>query len=229
MNSRRTEALFKNTILAVSMLAFGLAASAQAATIGNGPPNQTGGSDLNAFLEADNFSLGGSFTITQIKYWSLQNTLADYAGTTDWGFYTDASGVPGTALFSGNTVAAGVATGNTTQGLNEFAYTFPVNVVLGPGNFWLVLHNGPSNNIPNTTYYWAWSSDTGNSQSMDVVQMANAPVIGLNPPTWSGNFTELAFELTATQNGVPEPTSLALVGGGLFAAWFVRRKTAAKG
>jgi hypothetical protein len=217
--------LFKNTILAVSLLAFGLAGSAGAAIIGNGPPNQTGGSDLNAFLEADNFTLGGSFTITQIKYWSLQNTLSDYAGTTDWGFYTDASGVPGTALFSGNTVAAGVATGNTTQGLNEFAYTFPVNVVLGPGNFWLVLHNGPSNNIPGTTYYWAWSSDTGNSQSMDVVTMSNAPVIGLNPPIWSGNFTELAFELTT----VPEPASMALVGGGLFAAWFVRRKIALKG
>jgi hypothetical protein len=217
--------LFKNTILAVSLVAFGLSGSAQAATIGNGPPNQTGGSDLNAFLEADNFTLSASFTITQIKYWSLQNTLADYAGTTDWGFYTDNSGVPGTALFSGNTVATGVATGNTTQGLNEFAYTFPVNVVLGPGNFWLVLHNGPSNNIPNTIYYWAWSSDTGNSQSMDVVQVVNAPVIGLNPPIWSGNFTELAFELTT----VPEPASMALVGGGLFAAWFVRRKIAAKG
>jgi len=76
--------LFKTNIVAVSMLALGLAGSAHAAIIGNGPPNQTGGSDLNAFLEADNFTLGGSFTITQIKYWSLQNTLADYAGTTDW-------------------------------------------------------------------------------------------------------------------------------------------------
>ncbi len=224
--------MLKNTILAVSVLALGLAGSAPAATIGNGPPNQTGGSDLNAFLEADNFTLGGSFTITQIKYWSLQNTLSDYAGSTDWGFYTDASGVPGTALFSGNAVATGVATGNTTQGLNEFAYMFAVNAVLGPGNFWLVLHNGPSNNIPNTTYYWAWSSDTGDSQSTDVVQVANianAPVIGPNPLTWSGNFTELAFNLTATQNGVPEPVSMSLVGGGLLAAWFVRRKITAKG
>lgn len=221
--------MLKNTSVAVVILALGLIGSAHAAVIGNGPPNQTGGSDLNAFLEADNFSLGASFTITQIKYWSLQNTLADYAGTTDWGFYTDASGVPGTALFSGNTIATGVATGNTTQGLNEFAYKFAVNVVLGPGNFWLVLHNGPSNNIPNTLYYWAWSSDTGNSQSTDVVQMVNTPRIGLNPPIWSGNFTELAFELTATQNGVPEPASLALVGSGLLAVWFVRRKTTARG
>jgi PEP-CTERM motif-containing protein len=221
--------LFKNTFVAVSMLALGLAGSAHAAIIGNGPPNQTGGSDLNAFLEADNFTLAGSNTITQIKYWTLQNTLADYAGTTDWGFYTDASGVPGTALFSGNTMATGVATGAMTQGLNEFAYTFAVNIVLGPGNYWLVLHNGPSNNIPNTMYYWAWSSDTGNSQSMDVMQMVAAPVPGPNPPTWSGNFTELAFELTATPTVVPEPASMALVGGGLFAAWFVRRKIAVKG
>lgn len=220
--------MLKNTFVSVSILALGLVGSAHAAIIGNGPPNQTGGSDLNAFLEADNFTLAGSNTITQIKYWTLQNTLADYAGTTDWGFYTDASGVPGTALFSGNTMATGVATGNTTQGLNEFAYTFAVNVVLGPGNYWLVLHNGPSNNIPNTMYYWAWSSDTGNSQSMDVVQMVNAPVIGPNPPStppWTGNFTELAFQLTT----VPEPASMALVGGGLFAAWFVRRKIAVKG
>jgi len=219
--------LFKNTILAVSLLAFGLAGSALAATIGNGPPNQTGGSDLNAFLEADDFTLASGFTFTQIKYWSLQNTLSDYSGTTYWGFYSDASGVPGTALYSGNAVATGVATGNTTQGLNEFAYTFSVNAVLGPGTYWLVLHNGPSNSIPNTMYYWAWSSDTGNSQSMDVTQ-GNAPIIGPNPPIWSGNFTELAFELTATP-GVPEPASMSLVGGGLLAAWFVRRKIAAKG
>lgn len=219
--------MYKHTILAVSMLALGLAGLAQAATIGNGPPNQTGGSDLNAFLEADDFSLGAPSIITQVEYWTLQNTLSDYAGTTDWGFYTDNSGVPGVALFSGNTVATGVATGNTTFGLNEFAYTFAVNVVLGPGNYWLVLHNGPSGTIPNTNYNWAWSSDTGNSQSMDITPVSG-PKTGPNPPiTWVGNFTELAFQLNATS--VPEPVSMSLVGGGLLAAWFVRRKTAVKG
>ena len=83
--------MLKNTLIAVSIVALGLVGSAQAGVIGNGPPNQTGGSDLNSFIEADNFSIG-TWTITQVRFWSLQNDVTDYAGSIDWGLYSDASG-----------------------------------------------------------------------------------------------------------------------------------------
>jgi hypothetical protein len=201
--------LLKNLVVAVSMMALALSGAASASIIGNGPPNQTGGSDLNAFLEADNFSLGNQAHIVTVQYWTLQVDSTDYAGTTQWGFYKDASGMPGsTAVVSGNTVAAGSATGNTTLGLNEFSYIFSVNVTLAPGNYWLVLHNGPSSTIPSTNYYWAWSSDSGDSQSAD---------LSLAPPIqWAGNASELAFQLTGTI--APEPSASGLVAGGLLAA-----------
>src|SRR5258708_3322802 len=120
--------LFKH--IQVAIFALALAGTAQSATIGNGPPNQTGGSDLNGFLEADTFTLASSTTISQISFWTLQGSLADYAGSTYWAFYSNAAGSPGSAITSATPVLTGVATGNTTLGLNEFAYQIPVNVSL---------------------------------------------------------------------------------------------------
>ena len=206
------------TIVAVVAITLALVGPARSTTIGNGPPNQSGGSDLNAFLEADNFSLGASSLLSQITYWSLQSSAADYAGTTAWGIYSDAAGSPGGALFSGNTAATGVATGNTAFGLNEFMYSFNVSVTLGAGNYWLVLHNGPNGSIPATNYYWAWSSNSGNSQSNDPLA-----------PGWVGNAAEFAFQLdvTAATNGVPESGgTLGLLGvvlGAMALAQRVRR------
>jgi hypothetical protein len=41
-------------------------------------------------------------------------------------------------------------------------------------------------------------------------------------PPWVGNSAELAFELTT--GNTPEPVSMSLVGGGILAAWLLRRK-----
>ena len=93
VNWRKDKTMFKNTIIAISLLTLALVGSTQSAPIGNGPPSQTGGSDLNAPLEADNFSLGSATTLSQVTYWTLQNTPADYAGSTDWGIYSDVAGI----------------------------------------------------------------------------------------------------------------------------------------
>src|ERR1035438_2027550 len=45
----------KKSIFAVSALGLLMCGAAHAGIIGNGPPNQSGGSDLNSFLEADDF------------------------------------------------------------------------------------------------------------------------------------------------------------------------------
>jgi ethanolamine utilization microcompartment shell protein EutS len=198
-------------IFALAVVALGL--SAQASTIGNGPPNQSGGSDLNSFLEADNFNTGGGNLITHVKFWALAGSLADYTGSIDWGFYSDASGSPGAVVVSGNAAAIETATGNTTLGLNEYGLEFDVNALLAANTtYWLVLHNGPSGTDPMTSFYWAWSSGAaGNSQNSDITA-----------PSWVGNDAELAFQVTTT--AVPEPASLSLIAGGVITGWLKRRK-----
>src|SRR5664279_3077581 len=99
----------RSSVTSCVFLAVALVGSANASFIGNGPPNQSGGSDLNEYLEADNFTLATAANIAKVQYWSVQSDSTDYAGTTDWFFYSDASGVPGALIASGNTVATGVA------------------------------------------------------------------------------------------------------------------------
>jgi hypothetical protein len=186
---------------------------AQAGIIGNGPPNQSGGSDLNAFLEADNFTVvSPGAHITQIRFWALQTSASDFAGTVDWAVYSNLSGFPDVAVATGNASATGTATGQTTFGLDEYSYTLAADATVTAGVYWLVLHNGPSSSMPDSTFYWAWSNDAGNSANLD---------LAAGPP-WVGNSAELAFELT--ENSIPEPVSMSLVGGGLLAAWLVSRK-----
>src|SRR6266704_610380 len=120
----------KKAVYLSALLVLGLALSAQASTIGNGPPNQSGGSDLNAFLEADNFNTGSNTSITHVQFWALASGLADYTGSIDWGFYSDVSGAPGAAVAFGNAAAIATATGNTTFGLNEYSLEFNVNALL---------------------------------------------------------------------------------------------------
>jgi len=98
-------------------------------------------------------------------------------------------------------------------------YAFAVNVPLAPGTYWVLLHNGPTNTIPVTDFYWGWSADVGNSQSLNL-SVTNEP--------WIGNFAEFALELQGTgDNGgstVPEPGTMLLLGAGLVGMWFVRAR-----
>ena len=203
--------MLKKSVFAISALAL-MSSVAQAGIIGNGPPNQTGGSDLNSFLEGDDFVVASvAQHVAQITFWALASSPSDFAGTVDWAFYSNNAGFPGVSLVSGNALATRTATGNTTFGLNEYSYTLAVNANLTTGHYWLVLHNGPSNAVPGTNFYWAWSNgNSGNSASLDI----------FGGPPWVGNDAELAFELT----DVPEPASMSLVGGGILAACLLRRK-----
>jgi hypothetical protein len=206
----------KKAMYLTVLLVLGLAMSAQASTIGNGPPNQSGGSDLNSFLEADDFNSGANTGITHVQFWALASGLADFTGTIDWGFYTDAAGIPGAAVASGNSAATMVATGAPqTFGLDEYAVNFDVDATVSMNTvYWLVLHNGPSNTDPGTNFYWAWSSGaSGNSQNQY-----------LGDTNWISNDAELAFQVTA----VPEPASLSLIAGGLFTGWLKRRNSKVK-
>ena len=178
-------------------------------------PNQSGGSDLNANVLADDVIFASPKQITQIKFWSLQNNPADYAGSIQWSINSDAAGVPGASVTSGVASPVATPTGNSGWGMNEFSYEFAVNELLPSGTYWVLLHNGPTTTIPTTDFFWGWSADTGNSVYRDIV--------GETP--WTSNFTEFAMELRGNDVGsVPEPGTIVLLSVGVVSLWYVRAR-----
>lgn len=209
--NRKKDSYVNRLYLSLGLLA--LSVAAPAASIGNGAPNQSGGSDLNAYLEADDFTLATAQDLTAIRFWALRGAPGDYAGSISWSIL---SALPGSVVASGSANPTIATTGNSTLGLEEIQLDFAVSVLnLAAGTYWLVLHNGPENATPAGDFHWAWSNGTaGNSQSSD-----------LQAPGWVGNHAELAFEIT-TQDpaAVPEPGTVGLIGAGLALVGWLRRR-----
>src|ERR1700675_1782721 len=96
-SNRRTNLRTITARIIATALFAGLASSAGASVVvNNGLPNQSGGSDMNEFLEADDFTLGAASTsLNLVRFWSLQVDASDYAGSIEWSIRQDATGVPG--------------------------------------------------------------------------------------------------------------------------------------
>ena len=215
------------------MAALALAAaqlSFAAPVFDNGSPDQVYGTQMSEFLVAEDFSLTASTTISNIRFWSIQEFAADYLGSVYWAVYSDTGGVPDVILFGNTTVTTtAVATGLST-GFGYDEYAFDVDVVdftLGAGSYWLGLHNGPSTLIAPREMLWATTASTIGSESMYFDSTSG----------WVGSGNYLAFALDGPgvvvpppppppppPTGVPEPATLALVGLALMAARVARRK-----
>ena len=193
----------------------------------NGAPDQVSGTQMSEVVVAEDFSLTASTTISNIRFWSVQKFAADYLGSVYWAVYSNAGGEPGAILFGNTAVATtAVATGMST-GFGYAEYAFDVDVVdftLGAGSYWLGLHNGPAAATDAREMLWSTTASVIGSESKYFDSAFG----------WLGAGTYLAFALDGTgvvvppppPPGVPEPTTLALVGLALMAARVVARRKA---
>jgi hypothetical protein len=118
----------------------------------NGAPDQRNSSSMTYYIAVDAFSLSAPVTFQSVRFWSVETGGSGYVGPIHWQIYADSSGLPGALLQSGDASADRTATGRTiliagdyTEHENEFSVG---SITLGPGTYWLGLHNGPLSYVP---------------------------------------------------------------------------------
>ena len=188
----------------------------------NGAPDQVSGTQMSEHLVAEDFTLAAATTVGSFRFWSIQQSAADYLGSVYWAVHSNVGGSPGaTILFGGTTVAAAAApTGaSTVFGYDEYLFNIDVaDFVLPAGNYWFALHNGPLTEIKPTEMLWETTGTIGSESKYFDSSFG-----------WTDAGTNLAFVLNGTgvvdpPTGVPEPGTLALIGLALAAARIAGRR-----
>ncbi len=202
-------------------LTLGLSFVAQGATIyDNGGPNQFSGSQMSDFLVAENFTVGGTSDISNIRFWSIQALVSDYVGSVYWAIHSNVASQPGAILQGGVTTPVTAnptgAAASTVGGYDEYVFDIPVAFQLTSGNYWLALHNGSLATNSGTEMFWATTS-LGNASESLVDDGVNG---------WVASGNEQAFQIDGAAVGaIPEPGTFLLLAGGLAAAAILRRKS----
>ena len=200
--------------LGLALLALGSFTPAHAALIvDNGIPSTVNptGSNLSDTQQAQDFLLASITSLTNIRFWSLELSSADYMNSIFWEIRSNASGVPGANVIASGTSSPTRTTAGTVAApganYNQFQNDLSVNVTsLAAGAYWLTLHNGAITANTFTDFYW--SGADANSTAFSGQER------GLNPLTaWSTNEQELAFQLYGTASAAtPEPATFACGG-----------------
>lgn len=202
-------------ILAGCLLAGGPQhAAASVIVFDNGPPDHLNGNNIGYALQAEDFGLMASTTLTGISFWSLE-TSSGYRGSISWWIMNSGAGAPGAVTLASGTQSAVNRTAlGSYFGLNEYRNDFSLNVplTLGAGNYWLVLHNGAPSELGDPDQYY-WESAAGNPTLRGVERYV--PMAG-----WTTTGTEHAFQISA----VPEPAHVLMLLAGLPLAAFLRRR-----
>src|ERR1035438_4292358 len=137
----------------------------------NGAPNQQSGNEMTEWIQAEDFTLAQTTTITGVNFWTIE-AGGGYAGSIWYSIYTDSGGQPSVATplagdFSQGADLTRDATGNVVVGLNEYAYSFDIQpfVAVAGQTYWLALHNGALDNNARAEVYWETTNGNADRKS----------------------------------------------------------------
>ena len=186
----------------------------------NGAPNGQAGFDIfNDYRAADDITVKTALTFDLIRFWALLPTGGTSAPIF-WQILTDAGGIPGgTAVASGSVVATPTLRASLPFGFDSWQLDLSVGPqVLGPGIFWLALHDGALGDITDSTLLWEMTgSRTGSDFAVDFIPATE----------WTGNWGgDLAFQLQSStpETVTPEPATITLVATGILVVVAGRRR-----
>ena len=187
--------------------------------VDNSPPNNSSGNEMTQWIQAEDFVLGGATNIQGIRFWGFQLAAPGYLGSIVWQIRSNAAGSPGGVLFTGTAVLTPVNEGPVAFSGNS-QLRFDINTggaALAAGTYWLALHNGPLTTTARDEFYWQTTASNATLRGME----DNAPFDGV----FASNSAEHAFQLFDTPlNGVPEPSTMILISGGLLGLGLLRRR-----
>ncbi len=219
--------IWRKSIFAV--LAAGM--SAQAGLIfDNGAPSVSGSRDIGLFRTADDFILGSAQTVAAVQFaysWTnpwVADPVENFSGTITYAIYDDSAGSIGSLITSGMvsglaSTFTGIMVPGSNAKINLTKFDLVSAVALGPGTYWLELHEGPTLSTDDGTGI-GWTLVSGDGGNAKQGLTANGlPVNNVH--------NELSFQLYDTAFGateVPEPGTVVLMAVGMAALLGLSRR-----
>jgi hypothetical protein len=196
------------TCLALSALCLGSASNTARAdtrtVFDNGAPDHQNGNSLGFAIQAEDFTLDSANAVTGLSFWTLEAHGA-YRGNIWYAVRFDAGGRPGAVIASGSTSDVERSVFAPVLGLAETYNVLTMNepVLLGPGTYWLTLHNGgPGEFDAPNEFLWETAAANASTRGQEA--------FGLDD-SFNTNFNEHAFSICA----VPEPARAWMLAAGL--------------